>query len=245
MNLRVISTGSIGNCYLFEAKNSTLIVECGVPFSLIKRALDFDLSKVCGAIVTHAHGDHSKSVKDAILAGIDVYASAGTFNVLNLRNHRLKAIQKLKIQKVGDFEIIAFDVKHDCAEPLGFLIRHEEMGTTLFLTDTYYIPNKFAGLNNIIIEANYSDEIVESKSFNGNINPFVRDRVYKSHMSLKTCIDFLRTNDLTTVNNIVLIHLSDSNSDARLFKKEVQEATGKTTFVADKGMCININVNPF
>ena len=84
------------------------------------------------------------------------------------------------------------------------------MGTTLFLTDTYYVENTFKGLNHVIIEANYSDEIIEQKSFNGTINPFVRDRVYKSHMSLETCIKTLKANDLSSVKTITLIHLSDS-----------------------------------
>lgn len=245
MNLRVISSGSIGNCYLFEAAASTLIVECGVSFSTIKQAINFDLNKICGAIVTHAHGDHARAVKDAAAAGINIYASAGTFDVLKLSNHRLKVIPKMTIQKIGDFEVIAFDVKHDCKEPLGFLIRHPEMGTTLFLTDTYYVPNIFKGLNNIIIEANYSDEIVENKFYNGKINPFVLDRVYKSHMSLKTCKSVLKANDLSAVNNIVLIHLSDGNSNAELFKKEIRELTGKTTYVAEKGLSVSLSKNPF
>ena len=45
--------------------------------------------------------------------------------------------------------------------------------------------------------------------------------------------------------NIVLIHLSDSNSDANLFKKEIFELTGKKVTVADKGMTIPFNITDF
>ena len=76
-------------------------------------------------------------------------------------------------------------------------------------------------------------------------NKFVRDRVIQSHMSLKTCKEFLAANDLTKVNNIVLIHLSDPNSDAKRFINEVEQQTGKNVFVAEKGMIIDINLTPF
>jgi len=242
MKLRVINTGSIGNCYLFEANDTTLIVECGVRFEDVKKTLNHNFDKVIGAILTHEHGDHSKAVKDFVKRGIDVYCSPGTIDAINIQHHRLKPLQKKSIQNIGSFQVIGFDVKHDCKEPLGFLIRHKEMGTTLFLTDTYYVENTFKGLNHVIIEANYSDEIIEQKSFNGTINPFVRDRVYKSHMSLETCIKTLKANDLSSVKTITLIHLSDSNSDARLFKKRVEQETGIPTYVAEKGMEIILDI---
>jgi len=77
-------------------------------------------------------------------------------------------------------------------------------------------------------------------------NPkFLHDRVITSHMSLDNCKGMLGANDLTAVNNIVLIHLSDGNSDARRFKKEVEEQTGKTVHVAEAGMVLDFNKTPF
>jgi hypothetical protein len=52
-------------------------------------------------------------------------------------------------------------------------------------------------------------------------------------MSLATCKKTLLANDLSKVRNIVLIHLSDSNSDARRFKKEIEDITGKVVHIAD------------
>jgi ribonuclease BN (tRNA processing enzyme) len=70
--------------------------------------------------------------------------------------------------------------------------------------------------------------------------------VIESHMSLSTCKDLLKANDLSQVNNIVLIHLSDGNSDAKRFEAEVQEVTGKTVHVANAGLVIeNFNKQPF
>jgi phosphoribosyl 1,2-cyclic phosphodiesterase len=51
-------------------------------------------------------------------------------------------------------------------------------------------------------------------------------------MSLKTVKDMLRANDLSQVKEIHLLHLSDRNSSAKLFKKEIQELTGKPVYIA-------------
>ena len=55
----------------------------------------------------------------------------------------------------------------------------------------------------------------------------------------------LKANDLSAVNNIVLIHLSDTNSNEKQFQKEVFEATQKNVSVATNGMVIDFNKTPF
>ncbi len=248
MKLKVIGTGSKGNCYLLENDNEALIIECGVNISAIKQALNFNVSKVVGCIVTHEHMDHAKSINELTKAGINVYASKGTFDALNIEsgfNKRAKPTFKKDSFKIGNFKVLVFDVKHDAAEPCGFLINHQETGNVLFLTDTIYCGYTFKNLNNIIIEANYSKKIIDAKVSEGASPQFLRNRILKSHMSLETCIETLKANDLSAVNNIVLIHLSDTNSNEVDFKKSVEQATGKTVTVADNGISLNFNKTPF
>lgn len=242
MKLTVIGSGSKGNCYILRDSDEALIIECGVHFDEVKEAMNYDLQKVCGILITHEHKDHCKGVPDALTNGMNVYATKGTIEGMAIKSHRLNAITIDRPFFVGKFKIIPVKVMHDAKEPCGFFIKHSECGNLLFITDTYYVPNRFANINNILIEANYCDMIIDSKE---KTNRFVRDRVIQSHMSLKTCKEFLAANDLTKVNNIVLIHLSDSNSDARRFINEVEQQTGKNVFVAEKGMIIDINLTPF
>jgi ribonuclease BN (tRNA processing enzyme) len=115
----------------------------------------------------------------------------------------------------------------------------------LFITDTYYCKYTFPGLNNIIIEANYSKEIIDKKFGPDSDKEFLRNRILKSHFSLANCKDILSANDLSQVNNIVLIHLSDSNSDEKQFKKEIHELTNKNVIVASNGMNIPFLKTPF
>lgn len=246
MQLTIIGTGSKGNAYILGNKDEALLIECGVNIKDIKKALDFDYSKVVGAICTHEHMDHSKSIWDVMKLGINVYSSHGTLKSRFVdEQSRAKVIQSQQSFTVGNFNILPFDVMHDAKEPLGFLISHPDCGKVLFLTDTYYCKYTFPGLNNIIIEANYSKEVIDRKFGVDSGKEFLRNRILKSHFSLENCKDMLSANDLTKVNNIVLIHLSDSNSDETQFRKEVAELTGKNVTVASNGMKINFGKTPF
>lgn len=246
MKLKVINSNSSGNAYLLENDKEALLIECGVNFDKIKQALQFNLNKVVGCLVTHEHGDHSKSMLQVLAAGINVYATNGTFTAIGLiDHHRANIISSGKQFTIGGFMVMPFDVKHDVTEPVGFLIYHPECGKVLFLTDSYYCEYTFAGLNNIIIEANYSHEILKQRVKDG-LNPkFLGDRVITSHMSIDTCKKMLGANDMSQVQNIVLIHLSDSNSDEKKFKYEVEQQTGKQVHVAVSGLTIDFNKQPF
>ena len=245
MQLKVISSSSAGNCYILENEKEALIIEAGVRFDKIKQALNFNLEKVVACLVTHEHGDHAKSVKDVLAAGIKVFASVGTHDAIGTKDHHNAHIPGASTRFAGGFQFKSFDIKHDAAEPVGYLIKHAECGNVLFLTDSYYSEYTFSGLNNIIIEANYCQNILDEHLRSGSSPTILRDRVIQSHMSIDTCVDMLRANDLSQVNNIVLIHLSDKNSDAAQFKKRVQEATGKTVHVADVDQIITLNKTPF
>lgn len=250
MTLKVLGSSSAGNCYLLENEKETLIIEAGLRFDAIQKALKFNLRKVVGCLVSHEHGDHCKGAKEVLQKGISIYASEGTHKGINVflkfeRHHRQINIYPGQQFYAGNFRIIPFDVKHDAYQPTGFLINHEETGTILFITDTYYVANTFRGLNNVIVEANFCQKILDQKMADGATPDFLRNRIFKSHMSLATCKDLLRANDLSNVNNIVLIHLSDSNSDAKRFQKEVTEVTGKVVHIAEPGLQVNFSKEPF
>ncbi|MFN8296778.1 MAG: MBL fold metallo-hydrolase [Chitinophagales bacterium] len=246
MKLHVINSNSKGNCYfLKDSSGKMLLLECGVILQKIKEAVNFDLQNIVGCILTHEHGDHAKSAEPLSVFGVNIYTSPGTINALGFQSRRLKPIPEQVEQEIGPFVVKPFNVKHDAAQPYGFLINHKEMGTTMFMTDTYYCEYNFGGLNNIIIEANYCENIINEKLANAETTGFVRDRVIQSHMSLQTCINTLQAYDLTKVNNIVVIHLSDNNSDENLFYNEIKNATGKTVTIAVKGKIINLGKTPF
>ncbi len=56
MFLRTIATGSSGNCHaLISYAGEILLLDLGVSANEIKKGIDFKISDVCGAAVTHKH----------------------------------------------------------------------------------------------------------------------------------------------------------------------------------------------
>ena len=249
MKLQILGSGSSGNCYIFETDNGeeALILEAGIRLSDVKKAIKHKVEKLnnTGCFITHEHLDHSRYMKAMLADSIDVYASAGTIEAMGLKSHRLHTVKDSIPVKVGSFTVLPFNAKHDAKEPLGFLIKQAEMGNTLFLTDSYYVEYKFENLNNLLVECNYSDEILEANMFSGRVNPFVAKRIKESHMSDTTLKEMLLANDLRAVNNIVLLHLSDSNSNALKFANEIHELTKTAVTVATKNTAITLNKHPF
>ncbi len=69
-----------------------------------------------------------------------------------------------------------------------------------------------------------------------------KNRIVQSYMEFETCKTCLRENDLRQTNNVVLIHLSDNNSNKELFKKDIQNMLPFTNVeTAEKGLDIEFN----
>lgn len=241
MQLKVIGSSSSGNSYLLESSSGdVLLIDCGVPYHQILKAVNFKVSSIVGCLLGHEHIDHSKEMFALLSDGIRVISSPGTFKSKGITgHHNTIPIEDGNHIQVGSFQVKAFNVNHDAAQPLGFLIWHHESGLILFATDTYYLDYRFPGLSQIMIEANYSQERLD------RAQAFLRNRIMQSHTSIETCIDTLTSTDLSQVINIVLIHLSDTNSNADEFINRVEGMTGKQVFVAEKGLKIPFNKEPF
>nr|DAR85709.1 MAG TPA: YycJ-like MBL-fold protein [Caudoviricetes sp.] len=246
MKLKILGSSSKGNCYVLDSGGEALIIECGVSYLAIQKALGFSLQAVVGCILSHEHGDHAREVKKLLYSRIPVYTSAGTARALSIDvDPSLHAMSAGSVYHLGRFTVLPFNVQHDASEPLGFLISHPDMGTTLFATDTYYLRYRFEGLNNILIECNYRRDILKQNVERGLVSTIQRDRVLRSHMSYEQCIATMMHSDMRHVNNVVLIHLSDHNSHAEEFRAGVSEAIGKMVHIAKPGMEIPFNKTPF
>ena len=228
-----LASSSQGNCYHVTDGSTRLLLECGIPFKEIQRKLDFETRDIKGCLVSHEHKDHSKAVMDMTKAGIDCYMSQGTVNALGVSGHRIKVIQAHVLAQVGTWWVLPFETQHDAAEPLGFLLISPAGDKLIFATDTYYIKYKFVGLNIIAVECNYALDILNANVEAGTVPPAMKNRILQSHFSLANVKEFLKANDLSRVAEIHLLHLSDGNSNAERFKREIQELTGKVVYVAD------------
>lgn len=245
MRLNVLGSDSNGNCYVLQNDNEALIIEAGVRFSEVKKALKWQLSKVVGAVITHEHNDHAKYVRDFVSNGITVLALPSVFRAKGIDSLSFrKEIEPMHGYIVGSFRVFAMPVCHD-VPCVGFIIEHEDMGRMLFVTDTMMLEYRVPGLNHILLEANYAEDILDAKIEAGSVPLSMKPRLIHSHMEIETTKGILRANDLSGVNEIVLIHLSNGNSDERRFVREVQETSGKPVYAAVAGLELNLSINPY
>ncbi|WP_100523390.1 MBL fold metallo-hydrolase [Mycobacteroides abscessus] len=229
--IETLATGSKGNCYYITDGTTPLLLECGIKFKEIQRLLNFQTSGIKGCLLTHEHKDHCGGIKEVLKAGIDCFMSVGTKDAIGIQHHRLKSVKAKEQFTLGTWTILPFDVQHDVSEPYGFLLVNQAGERLLFATDTYYIKYKFKGLTHIMVECNYSMDVLNKNIAAGAVPAVMKKRLLHSHFSLENVKEFFKANDLSKVQEIWLLHLSDNNSDEALFKKEIMELTGKVVYV--------------
>mgnify|MGYP004518790131 CR=1 FL=1 len=225
MKLKCIATGSTGNCYtLTSDSGETLILDCGIPIKEIKKGLDWNIRNVVGCIVSHAHSDHSKSVKDFEAMGIPVFTPYIS----------LKPMRMGKEFKIQAFDLTTVDGRwtHTNADGsecpcYGFLITHPEMGRMIYATDTELIKWRFKNVNHILLGVNYDQELLSGDDAKKN-------HVVRGHMSIDTACEFVKANASPDLQNVVMCHLSKENADSDSFIEKMEKvACGANVDVAE------------
>lgn len=231
LDIKIYASGSSGNCYTVTDGKTTIMLDCGLPFRQILRLTKFRVPDA--VFVTHEHKDHAMAVKDFLRRGVDVYMTFGTMKALQLsrQEHRLHIIRpENETAVVGDIYITPFDTQHDAEQPCGFFLEDAD-DRVLYATDTFYIRQRFDGITKMMLEVNYSTDIIRENTVAGVLNPALEKRLTTSHMSLENALEFLEANDLRHLKEIWLIHMSRNNANPWAFKKAIMEATGKPVYI--------------
>lgn len=232
MKIEVLGTGSSGNCYKVKIGKATLLLECGLPYKVIQKKLNFKISEIDACLVTHEHMDHAKAIKDLMKAGVDCYMTKGTAEALGINGHRLKTFRPFEKARyysevLKNLIIVPFEAVHDVAEPVSYFIKtRDDKESLVFVTDTAYLKYKIPECDVLMIECNYVKAKLDENVRLGNINTNLRNRIVKNHLSLESLVEALRAASLDRCKKIYLLHLSDGNSDEKLIKRTIQERTG-------------------
>lgn len=238
MQLHVIGSSSKGNCYILESSSEALILEAGCKLMEVKKALHWQLSKVVGCAVSHEHNDHAGYAAEYAAAGIKVLALPAVQQAKGIKRNAI-AVELGKAYKMGSFVLQPFEVMHD-VPCVGYMVKQQELGKLVFFTDTFACKYRFKGVSTYMVEANYCDELLEANIEAGKVPMLLRNRLMTSHMELHNTIGFLRSSDLSSVRNIVLVHLSAGNAEAARFEEAVMAATGLPAVAAREGLTMEV-----
>jgi ribonuclease BN (tRNA processing enzyme) len=244
MKISIINSRSKANCIVVHNDKSALVLDAGSKLENVLQKIGHSPDVEITVLITHKHLDHSRYMEEYIKRGCNVYISAEMYDEYTTKNkpksnlHRFVANQ-LYSTKHWDFMPIA--VEHDVPN-YGFICEHDDMGEFCYFTDTHYIPVAFKTCRTFLIEANYCPDIINERLDKGLLTEFQYARVRNSHMDINETISFLNRCNSKHMENVVLVHLSDGNSDAKMFVEKVRAKLGITPIVADCNVEIEVGL---
>lgn len=192
INFNIVSTGSKGNAVILE---DFILIDCGVPFSHIKKYI----SSLKLALLTHIHSDHFKmsTIKRLAFERPSLRFACCRWLVQPL----VQAGVNPKNIDVLDFDImynyglcnvIAVPLNHNVPN-VGYKI-HFPKGRVFYATDTNDLKGIVARHYDLyMIEANYEDEVIQEKIKAKEIAGLYayEKQVLKNHLSKAKADDFI------------------------------------------------------
>lgn len=234
--LKVVNTGSKGNCLIIEHNGKHLLLDVGLPYKEILKALNFNLKDCVGVCVSHAHfADHTKSLNNFINKAIPCYGNKDVCD-------KYAGCELLpKILWLDGFKIQNFDLDHNVPNT-AFVVDLDNGIRVLYITDAKSVCKRVKNVNFAIVESNYDNNTLIDNMVN---NESSRSHP-EHHLSLEGCIEYLKEIYSPSLQGVLLWHLSETNIDAEKALARVKEELGfDNVWIACKGLEIELNKEEF
>lgn len=230
--LKCLNSSSAGNCFILKCGNERLLLDLGVEWKKILKALGYCIRDIVGCLSTHIHTDHSKAIPQALHYCLDVYSCQQV-------SEKYEGVITLPIGRktnIGGFTVQPIPLKHN-VENYGYIITHKDLGKLVFALDCEEFLYKIKDVNHWIIEANHSFDVMFDNAMSNEYSASHSE----NHLSIEQCIDTLTENQTTALSTVVLAHLSDANSNAKDFQRMVKDSLGiERVFIADNTLDIEL-----
>ena len=229
LSVTVLASGSSGNALLIRAGECSVLVDAGLSAKRIADHLEARAVRVgdlAGILLTHEHGDHTRGLK--VLCGkypIPVFATPLTAE--SLRRSGVVAEWNLFSSGasfvLGAFEVAAFSVPHDAADPVGFVLRYGGRNFAV-LTDlgfaTRQVVECVRGVDGLLIETNHDEELLQKDKK----RPWsVKQRILSrhGHLSNAAAAGIVSQIATTALRHVILGHLSQDCNSSELATRAV------------------------
>src|SRR6478736_1067930 len=232
--VRVLGSGSSGNCIALEEEGAVLLLDAGFSAKEIElRAAqcDLDLTKVVGIAVTHEHGDHSKgAARLSTKYGVPVLGTPGTLEAIAAP--RVLGLRPDTPTVIGPFTLEAATTSHDAAEPIAIAAwgpSQTRVGLAVDLgrptTTVRYLLQECAA---IVIEANHDEVMLLQSSYPAT----VRARIAGAggHLSNRQTAELLAELCHPHLGLVILAHLSERCNAPEAARAAVAEAVATAGF---------------
>jgi phosphoribosyl 1,2-cyclic phosphodiesterase len=213
MEYVILASGSRGNSTVIMNGKTRILIDAGLPTNeLLSKleSLNLSVDQIDAVLITHEHIDHTRSLE--IFSKSKVYSSPLTLS-LEDKNY----LEFYKEVKIAGFNITPIQLSHDCADPMGFIIKHDHE-SLVYITDTGYIKEQdFQYINNAthyILESNHDENMLMMTKRPHHLKQRIMSP--KGHLSNITASLILAKLVGVETKSIRLAHLSDEANTKEL-----------------------------
>ncbi len=228
-----IASGSSGNCGLYIAGNTRILIDLGVSVRRLTaalRRLGLTIEMLDAVLLTHEHIDHVKGLATfAKRHTVPVYATKGTAEALLTKNPDAKKLLRPywggETFTIGTVDVQSFLTPHDAAESVGYILRTHRH-TFGFATDLGFVPSAVEKLlvdcDAVVLESNHDLDMLRMGPYPWSL----KQRVGGSHghLSNPDCAACAVKLAEHGVHTILLAHLSEHNNTPVTALRETRAA---------------------
>lgn len=238
MKVKIIASGSKGNCILIIAGDHSILIDIGISTLKLKKEMskeDLDISNLDGVLISHSHSDHTsglksliKKYKTKVFLTKEVYMDISEllmFNECELVENQCT---------FGDLIVDIIKTSHDVPSN-GYVVTYHDK-SIVYITDTGYINKKYYPIlenkDVYIIESNYNEQML----LNGPYPFQLKQRIISDtgHMSNEYTGRILSKLIGPKTKKVILAHISENNNTYDLAYTEVKKYTDTVSFESNK-----------
>lgn len=232
-------SGSSGNCIYIKNGRDEILVDAGKSAGAIEKSLTSlgtTLKNIDAIFITHEHSDHT--------SGLEIISKKYHIPVhISTPSHARIAYQGSYVSQcakehaphyevsVGSLTISSFEIPHDSAQNLGFVIKSED-DTLGIATDIGHVTDeikaRLCGCKSAIIESNHDKFMLVA----GKYPEFLKHRILsdRGHLanedSAELCLHLAKNG----TSSITLAHLSRENNSPMIAHQVTRAHLDKNDF---------------
>lgn len=237
MKVKVIQTGSDGNCIKITDKNTSLLIDAGYATNG-KMQEHLANEEFQAILITHEHTDHFSNWTGrlAIERNIPIYLHPRHYETEETRKKKYLSYESKKEKMtyyaktidiyeektftVNHFNIFPFLSYHDARKTLGYKFLEQKFA---LLTDCGFISKKIKNtlkdVEHLALEFNYDTSILmNSDRFVGNK---LRTLGKFGHLNIEEAIKFVHT--LPNLKTLITLHSSEANCNLQTLKERLKK----------------------
>ena len=234
MRFALLGSGSKGNALVVEYGATRLLIDCGFSArEMEKRLARLKLvpADIDALVITHEHDDHWRGVsRFSRRHEIPVWLTPGTRAAK--AHDALAAIELHSPHEpfaIGDLELFPYPVPHDAREPAQLVVGSGDKRLGILSDSGYATPHvreMIDACDALVLECNHDPEMLATGPYPPSLKRRVAGKL--GHLSNQQAAELLTQIDATSLQQLVVAHISESNNRPELAQAALAEALSTT-----------------